>query len=163
MCAFVSAIDAVRARPLHTKRQADSLADRLSSFRHAMRVVKLRRVVHHEEAARLEIDVYCALRRLFGTDGHQACRAKRDERDRKPLLDFVEMIVVRRHAVTAVAIEVQADAVERHVEPFDRALRGTPNRLWYRDLRLVQPKTRHQAWHVDLTLVHHSPLCMPTD
>src|SRR3954467_5383965 len=45
------------ARPLDAKGEADPLAHSLARLRHAVRVVQLRRIVHHEQAARFQIDV----------------------------------------------------------------------------------------------------------
>jgi hypothetical protein len=63
--------------------------------------MQLRRMVHHQEAARLEIDVDRAPRRPLRTYGHPPRGAERHQRDRKAFTNFIEMIVVRGDAVAA--------------------------------------------------------------
>jgi hypothetical protein len=73
------------------------------------------------------------------------------------------VIVVRRHAVPAVAVEVQADAVERGEHPRAHAPRGLGDRGGQAGLRWIEREVRGEAWHVDLAVVHPAPLRLPVD
>ena len=84
---------------------------RSAVFGHGMCVVKLRCIVHDQEAARLEIDMDHAPRRPLRAYGHPPGRAERDQCNGKPRPNLVEMVVMRVDAVPAVRIPVEADAL----------------------------------------------------
>ena len=78
-----------RAGALHPEREADALTHGLHRLRHAMGIVELRRVVHHEQAARLEVDVNQLARPFLRAYGHAPRRTKRNEGNREAFANLV--------------------------------------------------------------------------
>jgi hypothetical protein len=133
----------------------------LDRLRDAVRIVELRRVVHHEQAARLEVNMNDRPWFRFRPYGHPARGAKGDQRDRKAVANLVQIVVVRGDTVTAVTIQVEPDGVERHAEAVDHAARRVQKCAGHRGRRRIEPKVAHQPRHIDLPLVHHPPLAPP--
>ena len=78
--------------------------------------MKLRIVFHDQHTAGLEIDVNHPSRLGCCSYGHAPSGAERKERDRKAFANLVEVVVVWRDAVAAIAIEIETNAVKGHGE-----------------------------------------------
>ena len=125
--------------------------------------MELRRVVHDEQAARLEVHVNHAAWRRLRAYRHAPRRAKREERNRKAFANLVQVIVVRGDAVAPVAVQVEADAVERYSSAGNHA-RGSAQDGWRREgRRRIEPEVGHQPRHVNLAVVHQPALGSPLD
>ena len=111
-------------RRLDAKRKTDAFAHRFGNLRNAVRIVNLRRIAHHEQTARLEIEVERVAGGLLRADDHPPSCAERKQRDRRSLNELVQVIVMRRDAVAAVAIAIEPDAVERRTNGLNYVLRG---------------------------------------
>src|SRR5688572_20615483 len=78
--------------------EADTLAHRCSRLRHGMRVVQLGLVVHHQETARLEINVDDSRAFGFRADGHLPGSTERNQRNRETRTEFAEVVIMWSNA-----------------------------------------------------------------
>jgi hypothetical protein len=129
-----------------------------------MGVVELRRVAHHQQAAAGEVHVERAPRRRLGPDGHPPGGPEREQRDGMPLDEDVEVVVVRGHAVPAVPVQVQPDAVERHSRVLDDVLRRLPDgggRSGLFGLTRRKVEVGGQPGNIHVAVVHPTALRLP--
>ena len=133
----------------------------MAFLRDAVVVMELGLPAHHEQAARLQVDVEHAPRGALRADHEPARRAEGQQRDRLALDEVRELVVVRRDAVVLVAVEVEADAVIRRAG--GRANERKRFAEGFGQRRVVGTVVRAQARHVDFALVHHATPATPCD
>ena len=151
----------MRSSHLHSEGHADALAHLRRRLRHGVRIVKLRHVVHHEQAAGLEINMNDSPPPRLCAYGHAPCGAERNEGNRETMAKLAQMIVVCSNAVAAVTVEVQPNTVERHFDAVGDAPGSVENHGRRRGGWWVEPKVTDQPRHIDLAVVHQAPLCPP--
>jgi hypothetical protein len=73
------------------------------------------------------------------------------------------MVVAWRHAVPAVTVQIEPDAVERHAEMGDDAPGRVQNCCRRRVWCGIETVVSEEPWHVYLAIVHFAPLGSPPD
>ena len=101
-----------------------------------------------------------ARRGLLGADHHAAGRSQRQQRDRRSADDVVE-ITVGSDAIGAVAVEIEADAVEGHTRRGDHAVGRHADRIGNRLVVRRQIDVGLQPRDIDLAVVHVPSLRLP--
>jgi hypothetical protein len=93
-------------------------------------------------------------RLLLGAHRHPAHGTQREERNGMALFQFVQMVAVRRNAVTTVTIPVESDAGEGDVELLNDPGRSLQDGRRRRRRGWVQAVVGYQTWYVDFAVVH---------
>jgi len=121
----------------------------------------LRGVAHHQHAAGLQQHTHRAVRRRLGADQHLARVPQRQDGDRLARRQVGDAVVVRRHAVAAVAVQVEPGVrVGRRRHAAYRRRHRIQQR---RPRRVIQQQARHQPRHRHRALVHPALLAVPVD